>query len=86
MGVVLTVVLCKAGKLSINRLGARAEVSEGCVFISPAGAGALLSTYLEGPVMASINAEEDLGEPWRSFRVLGEVVYNNLPTGVGHRL
>lgn len=48
----------------MNRLGARAEASEGCVFISPARAGALLSTYLEGSVMASINAEEDLGEPW----------------------
>lgn len=63
MGVILTV-LCKVGKLSMNRLGARAEASEGCVFISPARAGALLSTYLEGSVMASINAEEDLGEPW----------------------
>lgn len=37
-------------------------------------------------LMTSINAEEDLGEPWGSFHVLGEVVFIPLPVGVGHRL
>ena len=48
-----------------------------------AGAGAILSTQ---PFNDSINAEEDLGEPWGSFHVVGEVVHNILPIRVGHRL